>query len=208
MKSLSIRPGILFMFLMTAALWLTSALTGCSSSKQGTAPTSNSFIAPGYVKQDYKKILVICKIDPETYRKRIEKGIVTELKDKRYPAGAAFEFVTQQLIADSVKLRATVEGMGYDAAILITYLGQLTAVQDEYTSNGNMYNIFNGSYPVLDLETSAQKVAYFQTDFFVAGKLGTQWRSNIRAKLGRDLDIATEQMAMELRKKLQADRIL
>jgi hypothetical protein len=30
----------------------------------------------------------------------------------------------------------------------------------------------------------------------------------VRAMLGRDLDIATQQMAMELRKKLQADGIL
>ena len=185
---------------------LAAMIMGCNTQKPSTTQSAN-FIAPDYVKKDYKKILVICRIDPETYRKRIEKGIVSELNDHRYNAGPAYEFVTQDLIRDSLKLRSTVETKGYDAAILLTYLGQMTSVQDQYTLNGNMYSVLAGSYPVVDLETSAQKIAYFQADFFIAGKRGTQWRSNVRAKLGRDLDIATQQMAMELRKKMQADRI-
>lgn len=194
------------LYLMAISLLLLAS--GCASSKQSTPAASQNFIAPGYVKKDYKKILVICKIDPDTYRKRVERGVVAEFKEHRYNAGPAYEFVGPELMSDTAKLRATIEGQGYDAAILLTYLGQMTAVKDEYTANGNMYNILGGSYPVVDLETSAQKVAYFQADFFVAGKRGTQWRSNTRGKLGRDLDIATQQMAMELRKKMQADRIL
>lgn len=202
-KMTSIR---LFSMHVLFSTLVAAMIMGCSTQKSSNTQSTN-FIAPDYVKKDYKKILVICRIDPETYRKRIEKGIVSELNDHRYNAGPAYAFVTQDLIRDSLKLRSTVEALGYDAAILLTYLGQMTSVQDQYTLNGNMYSVLAGSYPVVDLETSAQKIAYFQTDFFIAGKRGTQWRSNVRAKLGRDLDIATQQMAMELRKKMQADRI-
>lgn len=180
----------------------------CSTAGKTASDSPSSFVAPDYVKKDYKKILVICRIDPDTYRKRVEKGVVEELKGRRYQVGAAYEFVTQDMVRDSVRLRTTLEGMGYDAAILLTYLGQTTGVTDEYTYNGSMYNVFGGAYPVMDLETQAQKTAYFQADFFTAGTRGTRWRSSVRAKLGRDLDIATQQMAMELRKKLQADGIL
>lgn len=196
------------MLCMSGIYLLFVLFTGCASSKSSTPAASGNFIAPDYVKKNYSKILVICKIDPDTYRKRVERGVVSELKDHRYNAGTAYEFVTSDLMADTAKLRSTIEGQGYDAAILLTYLGQLTTVTDEYTVNGNMYNILGGSYPVVGLETDAQKVAHFQADFFIAGKRGTQWRSTVRGKLGRDLDIATQQMAMELRKKLQADRIL
>jgi len=198
-------------FICTAglsAILTVLSLAGCSSSKQPSSPSSGNFIAPDYVKKDYKKILVICRIDPDTYRKRVEKGVVEELKGRRFEVGAAYEFVTSDMLRDTLQMRSKLEGMGYDAAILLTYLGQMTTVSDEYTYNGSMYNIIGGAYPVMDLETQAQKTAYFQADFFTAGTRGTRWRSNVRAKLGRDLDIATQQMAMELRKKLQSDGIL
>ena len=183
-------------------------LSSCSTSRPDAPSGSGSFIAPDYVKKEYKKILVICRIDPDTYRKRVEKGVVEELKGRRFQVGAAYEFVTQDMVRDTAKLRSTLEGMGYDAAILLTYLGQTTSVSDEYTYNGSMYNILGGAYPTMDLTTQSQKTAYFQADFFTAGTRGTRWRSNVRALLGRDLDIATQQMSMELRKKLQADGIL
>ena len=183
-------------------------VSSCSTSRPEVPKGSENFIAPDYVKKDYKKILVICRIDPDTYRKRVEKGVVEELKGRRFQVGAAYEFVTQDMVRDTAKLRSTLEGMGYDAAILLTYLGQMTSVSDEYTYNGNMYNVFGGAYPTMDLTTQSQKTAYFQADFFTAGTRGTRWRSNVRALLGRDLDIATQQMSMELRKKLQADGIL
>lgn len=190
---------------IAAALLL---LCSCSTTRTEAPKGSGSFIAPDYVKKDYRKILVICRIDPDTYRKRVEKGVVEELKGRRFQVGAAYEFVTQDMVRDTARLRSTLEGMGYDAAILLTYLGQRTTVSDEYTYNGSMYNILGGAYPTMDLNTQAQKTAYFQADFFTAGTRGTRWRSNVRALLGRDLDIATQQMAMELRKKLQSDGIL
>jgi|688.fasta_scaffold231573_2 hypothetical protein len=197
-------PGLLAFFFCLSILCVSS----CSTSRTEAPKGSGNFIAPDYVRKDYKKILVICRIDPDTYRKRVEKGVVDELKGRRFQVGAAYEFVTQDMVRDTARLRSTLEGMGYDAAILLTYLGQMTSVSDEYTYNGNMYNILGGAYPTMNLTTQAQKTAYFQADFFTAGTRGTRWRSSVRAMLGRDLDIATQQMAMELRKKLQADGIL
>ena len=200
--------GICFRIIQLMLAITAVGMSACSTSKTDAAKPSTNFIAPDYVKKDYRKILVICRIDPDIYRKRVEKGVVEELKGRRFEVGAAYEFVTSDMLRDTLQLRSKLEGMGYDAAILLTYLGQMTTVSDDYTYNGSMYNIIGGAYPVMDLETQAQKTAYFQADFFTAGTRGTRWRSNVRAKLGRDLDIATQQMAMELRKKLQSDGIL
>ena len=153
---------------------------------QGNA-TTGSGVDKAFLKQTIYHVLIGEKTMKEVIQ-TAEKGRFDIVPANRNLAGAEVELVNE--IGRETRLKLA-----------------LTSVQDQYTLTGNMYSVLAGSYPVVDLETSAQKIAYFQADFFIAGKLGTQWRSNVRAKLGRDLDIATQQMAMELRKKMQADRI-
>jgi hypothetical protein len=125
-----------------------------------------NFIAPGYVKKEYKKILVLVRVDPDIFRKRIEKSMLKELKDRKYNASASYEFVTVEMMKDTLALRDKVKEIGFDAALVLTYLGEMTGVTDNYQYNGNIYSVFYGAYPTYDLDTRSSKTAYFQADFY------------------------------------------
>jgi hypothetical protein len=202
---MKIRKVVSVLFVSLAAAGF---LLSCGSSRESSAPAaSNSFIAPGYVKKDYKKILVLARLEQETYRKRIEKALVSEFKERRYNVVPSYDFLTPEMLKDSLHLRSRLEEMGFDAALVLTGLAQMTDVTEQYKYNGAMYSVFYGPYTSLDLETRSGKVVYFQCDFFVKDVPGTQWRAPVSVKLG-DLDIAEQQLAIQARKRIQADKIL
>ena len=179
---------------------------GCGSSKP--AANDTSFIAPGYEKKSYKKILVLTLVEQPIYQKKIEDALVVELKDRGYPVSAANINVPGDLRKDTANLRKKVEGEGYDGALVLTYLGETTVVQDQAHYNGNVYSVFYGAYPTYDLETKAIKSAVFQCDFYVHGKTGTQWRAPVRVKRGTDINVAIEELSRLVRQKIVADKII
>lgn len=202
------KPDPMLQRLMT--LMIASALMAtlsCGGAKESTTQKT-SFIAPGYVKKKYNKILVLAHVDPDIFRKRIERNVIEEFKDRKYNVAGSLEFFKPEMVADSAALRQEILNRGFDGALVLTYLGEMTQVSDTYMANGNIYNIFSGAYPVFDLDTKANKNYYFQADFFTLQGKGTQWRAGVFAKGGQDADVALRDMANVLRRKMQDDGIL
>jgi hypothetical protein len=194
------RQAIIGTFFITAL--------SCGASKDSSSEGPKSFIAPGYIKKDYQKILVLAQVDPDMFRKRIERNVIAEFKDHKYKVEGSLEFYKPEMLADSLALRDEILKRGFDAALVLTYLGEMAGVRDQYNYNGNIYSVFYGAYPVFDLDTKSTKTYYFQADFFILNGKGTQWRAGVSAKGGQDADRALSDMAYMLRRKMQDDKIL
>jgi len=186
-------------------------LNSCSSSKPAAAATSNDpnvFIAPGYVKQNYKKILVLALAGDPAKQKVIEDAVSKEFKGNGYKTIPAYSVVTPELLRDSTKLRSTIESEGFDAAIVLSYLGKVGTTMDQYKFTGSMYSVFYGAVGVFDLDTREISTGFAQVDFFTAGKLGTQYRASLPLQMNNSRETILQQLGISCRKKLVNDRIL
>ncbi len=178
----------------------------CSSSKTTTA--SPDFIAPGYVRKDYKKILVLTLVEQPIYQKKIEDAVAKEFKERGYPFHVAHVNFPGDIRKDTANLRAKIENEGYDAALVLTYLGEMTGIQEQAHYNGNMYSVFYGSYPTYDVDTKSVKTAVFQCDFYVHDRKGTQWRAPVSVRRDNDNDITLQSLSRSIRQKILGDKIL
>jgi hypothetical protein len=186
-------------------------LNACSSSKPAAPAVSNDpnvFIAPGYVKQNYKKILVLALAGDPSKQKVIEDAVSKEFKGNGYKTIPAYSVVTPELLKDSTKLRSTIESEGFDAAIVLSYLGQVGTTMDQYKFTGSMYSVFYGAVGVFDLDTRSVSTGFAQVDFFTAGKLGTQYRAALPLQMNNSRETILQQLGITCRKKLVNDRIL
>ena len=185
-----------------------AGLAACSSSKESTSGGPRNYVAPDYVKRDYKKMLVLVRVDPDIFRKRIEKSLIKEFKNRRYNVSGSLEFVTPELMKDTIALKNKVLELGFDAAIVVTYLGELSTISENYYYNGTIYSFFYGAYPIYDIDTRSNKIRYFQVDFYRLDGKGTQWRAGFSADLGGDPDFALDNMSEKIRKAMETDKIL
>jgi hypothetical protein len=197
-----------FLGLLAISACVSALILSCGSSKNTDSSARKNFIAPGYTKKTYKKILVLAHVDPDIFRKRIERNVIEEFRDRKFNVEGSLEFFKPEMLADTQALRQIIIDRGYDAVIALTYLGNMTTVRDDYYANGNIYNVFYGAYPVFDLDTKSTQNYYFQADFFTLGGKGTQWRAPVMAKGGQDPDRALSDMANVLRRMMQDDGIL
>ena len=181
-------------------------LSGCSSSQQASG--SGNFIAPGYKKKDYKKILVLALIENESFKRKIEDAVVTELKDRRYPVRAAHLDFPLKMKMDTAEIRKRVTEAGYDAAILVTYLGRKETIVEHAEYNGTMYSLFYGYYNVIDLDTRDVGNAFFQCDFFVKDSRGTQWRAPVRVNTDNEQSLLLQMIARNVRIQIVGDKII
>jgi hypothetical protein len=198
-------------FTFSLALSITFLLDACSSSKPAAAVTSNDpnvFIAPGYVKQNYKKILVLALAEEATKAKLVEDAVSKEFKGNGYKTVPAYTVVTPELLKDSARLRSTLQSEGYDAAIVLSYLGKVSSTMDQYRFSGTMFSVFYGAVGVFDLETREINTGFAQVDFFIAGKLGTQYRAALPLQMSNSRETILQQLGITCRKKLVNDRIL
>lgn len=197
-----------FLLFLALAAGFSGLILSCGSSKTSDSNVRKNFIAPGYTKKEYKKILVLAHVDPDIFRKRIERNVIEEFRGRKYNVEGSLEFFKPEMLADTQALRQIIIDRGYDAVIALTYLGNMTTVRDDYYANGNIYNVFYGAYPVFDLDTKSTQNYYFQADFFTLGGKGTQWRAPVMARGGQDADRALSDMAYALRRMMQDDGIL
>ena len=181
--------------------------TSCKSS-QTAATDSPNFIAPGYKKQDYKKILVIALLQPERNKKQVEDAIVSELSERRYPVHASYKDFPEDLKTDTANLRKKVTEAGYDAAIVLTYLGQNSTTQEFASYDGTFFSIFYGYYVTIDIDTQNIGNAFFQCDFFTKDSKGTQWRAPIRVNTSNDRSLLLQMIARNLRLQIVSDKII
>ena len=181
--------------------------TSCKSS-QADGTTSTNFIAPGYKKQDYKKILVIALLQPEKNKKQVEDAIVSELRERRYPVHASYKDFPEDLKTDTANLRKKVTEAGYDAAIVLSYLGQSSSTQEFVSFDGTFFSIFYGNYVTFDIDAQNVGNAFFQCDFFTKDVKGTQWRAPIRVNTSNDRSLLLQMISRNLRIQIVGDRII
>lgn len=179
---------------------------GCKSS-QPTA-SGNNFLAPGYKKEDYKKILVLALVKPERNKKQMEDAIAGDLKDRRYPTVPAYKDFPEGTQIDTASFRKRVIEAGYDAAIVVSYLGQVERVQEHTQYDGTFFSIFYGYYSMFDVGETTVGNAFFQVDFFTKDKVGTQWRAPIRVNTTNDLPLLLQMIARNLRIQITGDNII
>lgn len=186
------------------------ALQSCSGSKSATDAKNDPsvFVAPGYVKQDYKKILVLARAEDAAKEKLVEDAVAKEFKSNGYKVVPSYTVVPPELLKDTVQLRAKIESEGFDGAIVLTWLGKVGKTVDQYKYSGTMYSVFYGATGVFDLETRDVSTGYVQVDFFVAGKLGTQYRAGLPIGMSNGREAILQQLSISCRKKLVNDRIL
>ncbi len=198
------RPFNSFLFLVILTIIIFQP--ACKSSQ--TSTSSTNFIAPGYKKQDYKKILVIALLQPERNRRLVEDAIVSDLKDRRYPVHASYKDFPEDLKSDTANLRKKISEAGYDGAIVISYLGQTQATVEHAQFDGSFFSIFYGNFVVFDMEAQSVGNAFFQCDFFTRDTKGTQWRAPIRVNTSNDRSLLLQMIARNLRLQITSDRII
>jgi hypothetical protein len=185
-------------------------LQSCSSSRNANSAKDDPtvFVAPNYVKKDYKKILILARAQDADKEKLVEDAVVKEFKGNNYKAFPAYSIVTPELLKDTLALRAKLESEGFDAAVSLTWLGKTNKTIDQYRYSGTMYSVFYGAAGVFDLETQTVSTGYAQIDFFIAGVRGTQYRAGLPIALSSKRSVIIEQLAIATRKKLVQDGIL
>ncbi len=200
------KNGRLFIISLVFFIAL-AGMSACSSSKETQTKTSDSYIAPDYVKRDYKNILILARVDPDMFRRRIERSVIKEFKSRRYNVSGSTDFITPELMKDTITLKNKVVEMGFDALLVVTFMGEISSISQNVAFNGNIYSFF-GAFPVYSLETRGNKTRYFQTDFYRLDGRGTQWRSGFAANLDGDPDFGLDKMSVNIRKRIERDKIL
>ena len=137
---------------------------------------TGAYIAPGYEKKKYQKIMVLAMLKEPVYRKRVEKALVDQLKDRNYKVVASTEIFTDEMLKDTLAIRKTAEDAGIDAAILLTSLGTSSQTVEHAGFDGSFWGWYGFTFAVIDLDTRTASVNYMQMDFLVKGKAGSQYR--------------------------------
>lgn len=198
------------MRLIFVALTTITLLTACSAPHETSTSTggSQSYIAPGYEKKKYNKIMVMALLPDNTYRKRAENSLVSELKARGFKVVPSTEIFTNEMLKDTAAMRSTAEAAGVDAAITMRFLGAVSNIADQGYYNGNVYSFMGTPYAVYDIETSNVKTGFVQLDFFVANTLGTQYRTGLPFKMSNSIETAFTEFSIQARRRLINDKIL
>ena len=107
---------------------LATVLLSCGTS-QPVAGTE-SYIAPGYQKQKFNKILVLGTMKDEVGRKKTETSMVDLLNRSGYKAGITYTTFNMNDIKSREELKEKVKTLPFDAIIVLTYLGAATTISE------------------------------------------------------------------------------
>lgn len=193
-----------------AALSFVLIISACKAPQEisTSAGGTKSYIAPGYAKKKYSKIMVMALLPDNSYRKRAENSLVSELKARGYKVIPSTEIFTNEMLKDTLAMRSRAEAAGVDAAVTMRFLGAVSNISDQSHYNGNMYSFFGTPYAVFDMETSNVKTGFVQLDFFVAGRDGTQYRTGLPFKMSNAIESAFTEFSIQARRRLINDGIL
>jgi len=179
----------------------------CTSSKHA-GTQQGVYRAPGYVRKNYKEILVYARIQNPVYRQKLENAMVNELNNQGYHAVPAYKNFDVTYKYDSVEFMSKITELKIDGLVAFDYLGHQTAVQDSYRYNGGMYNyLYTGTAP-FDLETSTTQAGYVRLDFYNLDARVSQYNTVVSMILSGGLDEAIKQLTQETYRRLKSDRII
>jgi len=176
----------------------------CSSPKD----SYKSVTTPGYVKKNYKQLVVFAKVEEDVYRHKLENAMVDLLNKNGYTAIPAYKSLSVSYKYDSTKFMNEMNALNIDGIIALTYLGKTTVVEDRYHYTGGPYSLTAGGSVPFDLETKSNKIGYVRVDFFNRDTRSTQWNTGISVKLTDGIDIVVKELSRECLTRLRADKII
>jgi len=196
----------LISFLLAVAFFLNS----CSAPQEisTSASGSQSYVAPGYVKKKYNKIIVVAILQDNAYRKRAETSLVNELKSRGFKVIPSIDVFTNEMLKDTAAMKSAAEAAGIDAAITVRFVASVTNVADESHVVGSTWGFYGYTYGFYTTESTTATTGLVQLDFFVADKIGTQYRTGLPFKKSNDIDDALTEFSMQARRRLVNDNIL
>jgi len=185
-------------------------LVSCGANKytQAEKNDTGAYIAPGYEKKKYKKIMVIAMLREPIYRKRVEKAVVEELAARNFNMVASTDIFTDEMMKDTAKIRQTAIDAGVDAAIVLTSLGTNSQTVNRAEFDGSFYGWYGMAFAVIDVSSSSANVNYMQMDFIVEDKLGSQYRVALPINTTNNSEVALETLGLTARNRLLDDKIL
>jgi hypothetical protein len=184
-------------------------LLSCGGSKSAAEKKdTGSYIAPGYERKKYKKIMVIALLQQTVFRKRVEKALVDQLRDRKFNVVGSTEIFPDEMLNDTLQMHKTAEENGIDAAVVISTLGTNSKTVDRVFLSGSFYGFYGFNFYIIDLESRNAQVIYMQMDFLVADKLGTQYRVAVPVNISNGSSTALVQFGLTARNRLISDRIL
>ena len=197
---------------ITPLLFLTCIIVlncACTGSHKSEGQPQGAYRAPGYVKKDYKVILVYAKLENTAYRQKLENAMVDQLNHRGYHALPAYKNFDVTYKYDSLQFMNKINELGVDGVLALDYLGQRTTTQDSYRYNGGMYNylVVGGAAPY-DLETSSRQTGYIRMDFYNLDARISQYNTILPIKLFMGLDGAVQNLTEDCYKRLKSDRII
>ena len=181
---------------------------GCTGSGKSTGQPQGAYRAPGYVKKDYKQLIVYARLQNPAYRQKLENAVADFLNKRGYHTMPAYKNIDMTTRPDSVEFFGKINELKVDGLVALDYLRQTTGVQDSYRYNGGMYNYFYGCSSPFDLETTARQQGYMRLDFYNLDARGTQYNTILPVKLFNGFDEAVKQLAEDCYTRLKSDRII
>jgi hypothetical protein len=180
----------------------------CTSSKNSGGQAQGAYRAPGYVRKDYKEIIVYARLQNTAYRQKLENAMVDQLNKQGYHAIPSYKNLDVTYKYDSVQFMNRINELKVDGLIALDYLGQQTKIEDAYRYNGGMYNYFVGGSSPYDLETTSRQVGYLRMDFYNLDARTSQYNTILPVKLFNGFDEAVKQFVIDGYNRLKDDRII
>jgi hypothetical protein len=193
----------LFFFIAFCAI-----VYSCTTPKSAT--NDNTYKAPGYVKKDFKKILVVARVEQMMYRRKIEDAMVTQLKDRKHGAIASHNYFDPADRGDSAKLMAKIDSLGVDAALVFEMFGQQGQTQERGFFTATMYSVWGGVYYTIGVDSDSRNIQmlYVKPYFITRAENKQQWSTIIEINLSKGIDLSIEELANRTRRSLVGDKIL
>ena len=193
---------LVYTFLVTAISF------ACTGSKSAAGQPQGAYRAPGYVRKDYKEILVYAKVENPAYRQKVENGLADALTRKGYHAIAAYKNFDVAYKLDSAQFMDKINELKVDGVLTLDYLGYQTTVSESYRYNGGMYNFFVGGASPYDLETTSKQLGYMRMDFYNLDSRNSQYNTLVPIRLFNGLDEAVRGLGEDCYARLKSDRII
>lgn len=193
---------------------LAFVLFSCGSSKP--AAGTESYIAPGYQKKKYDKLLVLGTMKDEVGRKKAETTLVDLLNRSGYKAGATYTFFNMNDIKSREELQEKVKTYPFDGIIVLTYMGASTTISDNVgvasttpiVTSWNFFDLYTSPAYDFNYDAQAQKSGKVYASFYTSEKYEKQWGSVVQVNMNNGLEMGTEILAGAVLTRLKRDKIL
>lgn len=185
--------------------------SACTSSK----PATNSYVAPGYVKRNYSKILVLARLRDEIARKKVETSLSDLLNRSGYKGATTYNLITLDDLTTRERFLAKIDTSTFDAIIVLSYMGANTSVSGQTTVSSttpigstNFFDIYTSPAYDFNYDTKAQVAGYVNASFFTKESYQKQWSSILQINLSNGLDFASDFLAGTALASMKRDKIL